>query len=280
MQLTQLLRLINRVLPPETAMEGDRIGLQIQSGVEDVQRILVSLELNEEVINEAVSQQTDCIITFHPLIFNPLMEIHDEDRVGKLTTLLIKNSIALISVHTAFDAYSEGTSKILADRLGLKVKDFLAPDSNYTDRGLGVIAEAPEKLTEDQLIKKVSEICKSPVRYTSGKKKEGLKNIAILGGSGSSFIDEALKAEVDAFITADVKYHSFHYVFERLLVIDPGHYEMEQFVPEALGDLFKDNLRNENIKSIEISSILTNPVSYYPYKKEYKEEQKKYLIKK
>src|SRR3989339_1452082 len=100
MRLDSLLNKINNILPQDSGIEGDRLGLQIQSGRNNVSNILITMEVDKNVINEAIKLKCDCIITFHPLIYNPLLKIHDNDRVGYLTSELIKNSIALISIHT------------------------------------------------------------------------------------------------------------------------------------------------------------------------------------
>lgn len=273
MTIEQISNIVNELLPPETAMKGDKIGIQLKGKNNSVNKILTTLEVTDEVINEAVDNKADTIITFHPLIFLPLENIRYEDRVGRALQKLIKNDINLISVHTAYDAFENGTSKIIADKLGLDVIDFLIPDKNYDNKGLGLITELENTINPNQLLSLVSDELNAPLRYNHFD--NSIKRIAILGGSGSSFIDDALNNNCDAFITADVTYHKFHYVTDRIMIIDPGHYEMEQFVAEGLKLLLKDNIDGK----IEIitTEVLTNPVSYYPSDDKYKLRQKDYL---
>lgn len=277
MFIDELSRLIEKLLPPETAMDGDRIGIQIEGNSNPVTTILATLEVTDGVIDEANSMNADTIITFHPLIFAPLTKVNDDDRVGRLVKKLIKSEINLISVHTSYDAFVNGTSKILSDKLDLNYIDFLVRDKNHENCGMGVIAETKEPLTCLEFVSKVSDIMSSPVRYNMTEKS--INKVAILGGSGSSFIDDALIAEADAFITADVSYHKFHYVAGKMLIADPGHYEMEQFVGEGIKELLKYKLNDKNI-NIYSSKILTNPVRYYPQPEKYENEQNKYLINK
>lgn len=276
MHLKRLLKVLDECLPPETAMDGDRLGLQIQSGIEEVESVLVTLELNDEVIEEAAQQKADCIITFHPLIYRPITAIYEEDRVGRLLSKLIRNDIALISIHTTFDAYPEGTSKIFAQRLGLEVDGLLVPDTDRAGFGMGVMAKPPNPLNSLELVEKVSEVCMSPVRYTLGG-KDLISKIAIVGGSGSSFIDDAIGSGADAFITADITYHTFHLVNGRMLLIDPGHYEMEQFVPSGIAQLLAGKVKKNDLKKISVSAIRTNPIEYYPNKENYQQRQRNYL---
>ncbi len=273
MYLNELLKILNEALPAETAMKGDRIGLQIQSGQNKIKKLLITLEITPEVIEEAQKHKTNCILTFHPLIFLPLTEIHDNERVGSLATRLIKNDTAVISIHTAFDAYIEGTSRIFSEKLALDTDSsvFLQPDEKYEGRGMGVLLKSEKGIEPDFLLERVSAVCGSPLRWCEGKKNKPLKKIAIVGGSGTSFMEQALAEEADAFITADITYHQFHRVNGKMMLIDPGHYEMEQFVPEGLAKL----LREKTGSSLEIiiNKKHTNPVRYYSSGRDYQKEQ-------
>ena len=279
MRLEELNKLINQILPPQTAMEGDRIGIQIQNEREEINSILVTLEVNDEVAEEAVKRKCDCIISFHPLIYRPLKNINLEDRVGRLTSKLIKNDTALITIHTTFDAYLEGTSKILADKLGFKIESFLVADEKFENRGMGVIASPENPVTKNEILGKVSDATGSPLRYSEGKSGM-ISRVAIVGGSGTSFMDAALESGVDAFITADITYHTFHAMHGKMMLIDPGHYEMEQFVPLGVAKLLVDTLDREKkeYNKVLISKVRTNPVNYYPDNEKYVEMQNNYLL--
>ena len=278
MKIEQLYEYIENLLPKNTALEGDRIGLQIQAGRTEIRKLLITMELNDEVVIEAKNKECDCIVTFHPLIYKPLTQILDKERVGRNTTKLILSQIALFSVHTTFDAYFNGTSKILSDKLGLITERFLIPDENIKNTGIGIISKPVYPILQEQLVESLSEITNSPSRFCYGKPGKLVERIAIIGGSGSSYIDYAFDAEVDAFITADISYHTFHRAAGEMMMIDPGHYEMEQFVPYGLMKLLKENSMNMDIDDIIISEILTNPVSSYPDSENYKNKQKNYLI--
>lgn len=278
MQLKTLLSIIETYLPPGSAMEGDRLGLQVQSINSNPRKILITLELNEELIEDAISRDINCIITFHPLIYNPLIKIDLEDRVGSLLSKLIKHDISLISVHTTFDAYADGTSKIFAEKLGLVVERLLDPNPEYPGFGFGVVARDQAGITETELLRRVFETCHSPIKYCHGIPSGVIKRIGIVGGSGGSFLRENLLDGLDAFITADLTYHTFHKYKGKLLLIDPGHYEMEQFVPMGLHKFLKSKLDPGDYDLLITSSIHTNPVQYYPGGEKYTDMQKKYLL--
>jgi dinuclear metal center YbgI/SA1388 family protein len=265
MQLDHFIELIHKHLPPETAMKGDRLGLQVQSGRSEISSILTTLEVTDEVIAEAQNNGCDCIVTFHPLIFSPLVSLQDTDRVGRLCSQLIRNSIALIAVHTNFDAFPEGTSALLANELGLKIERVLVADEQYDGRGIGVVACCEPSIDYTELLTIIRRVCTSPLRYSKGNNLS-IKRIAIVGGSGTSFLENAIDSGADCFITADVKYHTFHDAKGKIMLVDPGHYEMERFVPQGLASLLQQVTQGHsygNPPRIICTRIDTNPICYF-----------------
>jgi putative NIF3 family GTP cyclohydrolase 1 type 2 len=142
---------------------------------------------------------------------------------------------------------------------------------------MGVIAEPDKALEPNELLHRVSNVCLSPVKYNSGNKKL-IEKIAIVGGSGCSFLQNAIDSGCDAFITADITYHKFHQVNSTLMLIDPGHYEMEQFVSVNLSNLLRSIDVGKEIETIHTSETYTNPVRYFPQSEDYKKKQMNYLI--
>lgn len=262
MQLRELLGHIESEFPAETAMEGDAIGLQLQSGRKDITSVCVTLEITDESTDEAIRRGADCIVTFHPFIYQPLRTITDRDRTGRLATRLIKADVAVIAIHTNFDAHPRGTNAQFANRLGLENTRPLIADSRREGYGMGISGNLSVALEAEELAGKVGGICGAPVIFTSARSAKTVSSVAIVCGSGFSFLRNAIESGVDAFITADVKYHGFHAACEHLTLISPGHYEMEQFVPQALGQELR-NLTGDSIHVFEAQTI-TNPVRYAP----------------
>lgn len=259
MTLRQILRIIEEHMPAKTAMEKDRVGLQIQSGIEEVHSILTAYEVNDETIEEAVGLKCDLIITFHPLIFHPLTRIEDGERVGRLCSKLIRNEIALVSIHTNFDAYPAGTSRLLGEEIGLKFESHLKSNPDFENYGMGFVGSFDKELSTEEFLQKVCAATKGPLRY-SKYNKNGVSSVAILGGSGSSFYDDALQSGADAFVTADLTYHDFHRADGKILLVDAGHFETERYVRRGLARFLSKRL--ENVET-HISKINTNPVRYY-----------------
>lgn len=263
MTLTEFLQCVQRILPPTSAMAGDPIGTQIASSAGIVSKVLTCMEITDAVIDEACKYDCDTIVTFHPLIYVPLKAIAGQDRVARLTARLIRSDISVVCVHTTFDAHRDGTNAILANKLGLSIvapleRTTVDPNASQdTAFGIGIVASCRMSFVE--LLERVHAICGGPLRY-SEPKSSAIERVAIVAGSGMSLYKNAIHCGADVFITADVKYHDFHAATSTIGIIDPGHYEMEQFVPEGMRLALSAVCQS---CSFVASSVSTSPVRHY-----------------
>lgn len=106
--------------PPSLAEEWDNVGLMTGSMKKAVGRIMICLDVTENVVNEAIEKKIDMIISHHPLIFNKLRNINDTTAKGRLLLKLIKNDICVYSMHTNLDVAEGGVNDCLAEALKLK----------------------------------------------------------------------------------------------------------------------------------------------------------------
>lgn len=261
--LTDFSNFVFGVLPLFTAVKGDKVGIQIESQRNLVTKVLTCLEVTDNVIEEALDLNCDCIVTFHPLIFSGINTFRTSNRVERCVASLIRNDIALLSVHTCFDSHYHGTNVDLAKRLGLNITGFIQPNEFDKNYGMGVLASTSKPMNLRDFAAQVSEMFHCFAKVTEGK-SDSVESVAIVAGSGISFLSDVLTKKVDVFLTADVKYHSFHEAKEHVSIIDIGHYEMEQFVPAGLKDLLELNAKGTEHESIMFyaSTTNTNPVYY------------------
>lgn len=138
--------------------------------------------------------------------------------------------------------------------------DVLALKNENDQLGAGLVGELPEALSEIQLLDLVKEKFRVPsIRHTRLLQKP-VKRIAVCGGSGSFLLKHAIQAGAQVFITADFKYHQFFDAENKIVIIDIGHYESEQFTPEIFYEILSKNFPNF---AIHLSGVNTNPVNYY-----------------
>lgn len=129
--------------------------------------------------------------------------------------------------------------------------------------GMGVLGELSTPMMANDFLKQVTTSLKiKNLRYTNGTKQK-IKKVAVCGGSGSDLIPDALKNQADAYVTADIKYHSFQDAEGKLLLIDAGHYETEIFcVDEIQKRLRKFLINNPKTKVFKFRGS-TNPVIFF-----------------
>jgi dinuclear metal center YbgI/SA1388 family protein len=130
----EIFKYIEDWAPKEIAWKNDNVGLQVGSGNRKVKNIILCLELNMKVIEQAIKKKCNLIISHHPLIFHPLKKIDIvRDKNSRLIEKLIKNDITLYSAHTNLDFTKDGVSFELAKKLKLKNIKFLTnlPSNQY-----------------------------------------------------------------------------------------------------------------------------------------------------
>lgn len=120
MKLSNLIKKIENKYPLNLAYEWDNVGLLVGDFDSEIKKILVSLEANEKVIDEAIKNNVDLIITHHPFIFRKINKINTRDLKGKLIHKLIKNDIALYSMHTNFDIAFDGLNDYFMEVMGFE----------------------------------------------------------------------------------------------------------------------------------------------------------------
>jgi dinuclear metal center YbgI/SA1388 family protein len=110
---------MEELAPAELTQSWDNTGLMLGDAEQEVYTVLVALDVTGDVINEAINNKADMIITHHPLIFKPLYNIRKGTPIGDKIHKLIQNNISVFSAHTNLDMVDGGVNDILALQLGL-----------------------------------------------------------------------------------------------------------------------------------------------------------------
>jgi dinuclear metal center YbgI/SA1388 family protein len=132
-------------------------------------------------------------------------------------------------------------------------------ENSYQEIGMGAIGTLPDPLEQEQFLTLLKQVYGSKVLRHSLSRKRTISTVAVLGGSGSFAINNALQAGADAYLTADLKYHDF-FQSQNMLLCDVGHYESEQFTKELLHDFLSKKFSNF---AILCTQVQTNPVNYF-----------------
>ena len=229
---------------PERMKMGDwdNVGLLCGRFSTEVETVLVALDPLPDVIAEAVEVGAKCIVTHHPLFFDPPRAINETTLAGRSVLDLIEHGIAAVNLHTNLDCAPGGVNDALAAKLELDNVRILDPAGvDDAGRSYGLL-RAGDILQTDlaSFAGFVKEKLGCPgLRFADAGKP--VRFVAVGGGSCGSAIDEVLAVGCDTFVTADLKYHQFEEARWRgLNLIDAGHFETEDPVCEVLAALLRE----------------------------------------
>jgi dinuclear metal center YbgI/SA1388 family protein len=123
----EIIQLFEQFSPKGLAMEDDKIGLQIGTLNKKIDKIMIALDVLEEVIDEAIERNVKLIIAHHPPIFRPLKNVLTDTVQGRMIEKLLKHDIAVYAAHTNLDVAKGGVNDLLAEALGLENPEVLVP---------------------------------------------------------------------------------------------------------------------------------------------------------
>lgn len=215
----QLLEILNRIAPPELAEEWDNVGLLAGAPDWPVEAVLCALDLTPAVIDEAVSRGAQLIVTHHPILFRGRKNLCETDAEGRMLCALVRARLALIALHTNYDSAAPGVNDALSARLGLA--DVEALESGMR---LGSVEPLPLRAFADM----AEDALGGPVRRY-GDPDRLIRRVAVLGGAGGGYADQALAAGADCYLTGEISYHKgLDAADSGLCVLEAGHAATER----------------------------------------------------
>ena len=354
---------IEEIAPLSYAEDFDNVGLLIGKYSTEVTGILVTLDTLESVIEEAIDNKCNLIVSFHPIIFSGLKKINGTNYVERVVEKAIKNDISIYAMHTALDNSFVGVNARICEVLGLINKKILIPkqgtlrklttyvptknaeelrnklfetgagrignyencsfstqgtgtykgnehsnpiigkkgkihteneisisvtfekhieqnvintmlknhpyeevayeivslENTYQKLGLGMVGELENEMDEASFFKFLKKAMNVTIIRHSKLIGKPIKKVAVLGGSGSFAIKNAIQSNADIYITSDIKYHEFYKAEDKLIIADIGHYESEQFTKNLLVEFLTKKIPNF---AIVLSKKNTNPIYY------------------
>ncbi|MGI6106921.1 MAG: Nif3-like dinuclear metal center hexameric protein [Lachnospiraceae bacterium] len=238
MKCSDIIRILDDLAPEETACSWDNPGLLIGRSDHNVSKILIALEITDDVVEMAVSLKADLIVTHHPMIFHPIRDINSGSFTGRRILRLLRHDISCYAMHTNFDMAPQGMGVLDADRLGLTEQRFLDQTYEFTDSkgkvyhgGLGRIGQLKKPMTLRELAELTGrEFRNEGIRVfaPAGGMDKVIHQAAIVPGSGGDMTGAALDAGADVLITGDVSHHTGRdAVSDGLMILDAGHYSLE-----------------------------------------------------
>ena len=225
MNAGEVMKLLENLAPVQLAEPWDHVGFQVGDEDRPVSRVLVALDLETSVIEEAIRTDSQMILTHHPLIFKALTAVTSHTREGLLIQQLIKNDMAYGCAHTNLDKTM--VSMALATRLGL---DTLEQDDKNP---FMVIGRLPAPEIRSIFAKRVQRRLGASVLKLCGVWPEKIQRVAVIGGAGGDMFYDAAEAGAQVLVTGEIKYHeSQQAAIHQIAGVAAGHDVTERIVLE------------------------------------------------
>ena len=257
MKVIELYNKLCEMIPTSLSCVWDKDGLESCPEPErKVGKVLISLDITNEVIDEAIENNVDVIISHHPVFFGGLGNLNALTFDGARAVKLAKNNIATMSFHTRLDALSGGVNDILAEKIGLDDVEVVGEDKICR---IGNLKEEMSAVDYAQLVK-------SALSYGEGEYKaqvalapagRAVKRVALVGGSGGDDIALAAASGADTFVTGELKYHQLLAATDfKVNLITAGHFFTEYPVCKFLENKVKEVCPEAEIKTVFSNKII------------------------
>ena len=268
MQVKRITEIMNDLFPRCLQEKYDNSGAQLLFGEEKLHSILLSLDIDETVMLEAIEKDCNLILCHHPFFFRPVKSIDDSDPRSKLFINLVQRKISVFASHTNLD-------KVYHDRIG-SVLGFsggsLLLESNDVSSdppvGFGLLVSSDSVIYLEELLVRVKERLDVDYLLYGGKLSAPVRTIALMNGSGGNSMERIISIHnPDCIITGDVGYHHLKIAIEKnIAVIDAGHFGTERlYLPFIKRDIEKvlEEVPGGNDITLYISEREQNPFSIF-----------------
>lgn len=245
MKSRSLLRALACHYPKTLREKGDFGGLMAGRLPKEINRVLLCLDFDDEIFEEAKAFHPDLILTHHPFIFGTPAKVMKADPIkAVLYQKVLKNGFCVYSIHTNFDSGTPGMNDALAKALGLSNIRLLPPSKMA--RG----GDLPEEMEVHEFAKMAKKKLGVSYGFLIAKGKDHVKSVAIIGGGGWYSNELAQSLGYDIFISGDIPHHGRREVVLR-------HYDYLD-LPHEIENIFVEQMKETLLEidpSLEILSL-------------------------
>ena len=225
---------LNTQIPDTLREQWDNDGLMCAPDVtREVSKVLLTLDVTEELVDYAIEQGFDLIVSHHPLIFKPISAINEHNHVARKLIKLIENEISVFSFHTRADKVKGGVNDRLCELLGIEGAE------PFGEGELGRVGYVEQMTLEDFLYKVKTTLSADVVKYSDGY--NAVRRVALVGGDGKDFVADAIRSGADTYLSGRISYNVMEEAAEMgINLIEAGHYFTEQPLMEFFKEILLD----------------------------------------
>jgi len=256
MKVKEIVEAIEAKAPLRFQDDWDNCGLQVGCPEAEVKRILVCLDVTEEVMDEALAKGCNMVVSHHPLIFRGLKHVTGESYQERCVIKAVRNDIAVYSAHTSLDNAPGGVNYKIAGMIGLGNLEWLEPAAGG-ECGSGVVGDLPEAEDAGAFLARLKAAFGVECLQHSAAEGVSVRRVALCGGAGAFLMGKAVAAGADAFVTGELHYHD--YFDPGILLVEMGHYQSEVFTIDLLTDYLRTIFAVGEVLKTE---TVTNPIRY------------------
>lgn len=225
---------IENLAPCHLACDWDNVGLLVGDKDKEIKKVLIALDNDERVTDEAISLSADMIISHHPIMFSPINRLTEDNHEQRMLRRLCENGICHYAAHTNMDCALGGLNDYLASKLG--IEDVSVIEENVDGAGFGRMGNVAETTLSAMIELCEEKLSLDSVRYV-GEPDRKIHKVAVNSGSGSDIIGKCAELGIDLLVTGDLKYTPARDAYDLgIAVIDAGHYGTEVIFTEFMKD--------------------------------------------
>ena len=237
-------------IPEHLSCEWDNDGIMCSADYStEVNNILITLDVTEEIVDYAISRNFDLIISHHPLIFKPLSRLTEENHVSRKVIKLVSNNVSVFSFHTRADRVEGGVNDLLAKIIGL------VDVESFGEDGIGRVGNLPEERELDEF----ADILKMQLGADGVRIADAyntVKRVALVGGDGKDYVKDAIRAGADTYLSGRIGYNVMEEASDMgINLVEAGHYFTEFPVTKFFSSLVSELDGNAYIEIADSNMI-------------------------
>jgi len=196
---------LEKLYPPETAQDWDRVGLVTGNLDQPVRRVHLAVDPTLAVVQEALDSGADLVVAHHPLLLRGIHSVATTTAKGETLTRAILGDLAVYCAHTNADVATPGVCDALAAAVGLESVEPLEAG----EYALGRVGTLPAAMSLREFATRVRDGLPATAGgiRVSGDPDASVKRVAVLGGSGDDRFEVVRAAGADVYVTADLRHH-------------------------------------------------------------------------
>lgn len=261
--IAQLIAAAESLWPTSGAEDWDRPGLIVGSPDNQVSKVLLSVDVTSELIDDAIAGGYDLVISHHPYLLKGVTSLAEDSLKGSVLSKAIRANVAIYAAHTNADITRTGVSATLANAFGLTdIEPLVATGAGIGHGRVGNLVQPLTLVDFSRLVAKALPATAAGLKV-AGNPDSLVTRVALCGGAGDSFISDALSSGADVYVTSDLRHHPTQDARESasatgsdLALIDISHWAAESLWLDVASKELENAVSGVKF---EVSDLRTDP---------------------